>query len=149
MKGTDVTYDDRIAYTEDELYALSRSLKFQAREKRKVRLERERVALKKKQEEEQLAKDKADRATRDSKAKLKLDYDERIRRMLLDVAQIVKNHGFAFEGPPSPTYFITPEKGAQSITFIDTKRIPGQDMAHYTFGKRTTVKTTHNGFHWD
>lgn len=149
MKGTDVKYDDCIAYTEDELYALSRSLKFQAREKRKVRLEREREALKRKQDEERLLKDRAERAARDAKDKLKNDYDARIRKMLLAMAETVKAHGFAFEGPPSPTYFITPNKGAQSITFVDTKRVPGQDMAHYTFGKRITVKTTHNGFHWD
>lgn len=138
-------YDDRIAYTEDELYALSRSLKFRARAKRKARLERERAH----QEAVQLAKAKVDRAASDNKAKLKRDYDDRVRAMLLDMAETVKAHGFAFEGPPSPTYFITPNKGAQTITFVDTKRIPNQDMAHYTFGKRTTVKTTHNGFHWD
>ena len=143
-------YDDSIAYSEDELYALSRSLKFQAREKRKVRLEKERAEQKAKEDSVRLAKLSAEKIESDRKAKMKLDYDERVRKMLVDMANTVKSHGFAFEAPAEAFLWnATPNKGAQSITFVDTKRIPGQDMAHYTFGKRTTVKTTHNGFHWD
>lgn len=142
-------YDDRIAYTEDELYNLSRSLKFQAREKRKVRLEKERAALKAREDAVRVAKTSAEKIESDRKAKMKLDYDERVRKMLVDMAETVKSHGFAFEGPPSPTSFITPNKGAQAITFVDTKRSVVGDMAYYTFGKKTTVKTTYNGFHWD
>jgi hypothetical protein len=150
MKGTDVKYDDRIAYTEEELYALSRSLKFQAREKRKVRLEEERAKAKEREDSIKHAEWKADRDKQAREKKLKDEYDARVRRMLLDMAETVKSHGFAFEGPVAPLAWSgTQTKGAQTITFIDTKRIPGQDMAHYTFGKKTVVKTTHNGFHWD
>lgn len=143
-------YDDRIAYTEDELYALSRSLKFQAREKRKVRLEKEEALRKLNEASVQRARDQADLDKRAREAKLKTDYDARVRKMLMDMAETVKSHGFAFEGPENPYHWATTNPtGAQTITFVDTKRIPGQDMAHYTFGKKTTVKTTHNGFHWD
>ncbi len=115
---------------EDRLYAESRSLKFQARELRKKRINREaelRNDKLKKQAEAKAAEDKKIR-----------ERDERIRSALLEFAASVKKYQLAFDSPSSlfSSYATTPKK--EAFVLIDK-----------VSGKSVRISTHPSGFSWD
>lgn len=91
---------------EKELYEQSRSLKFQAREMRKKRIEKEEydLALFRKKQKEQKEIDEAlakVRRAADEKA-YKVELDARIQKVMFDFMASLKKNSLAFE--TAPTY---------------------------------------------
>lgn len=124
---------------EDRLYKESRSLKFQAREMRKKRIEKEAAEaarLKARQvERESIAK----RAKEVLTEQAKTDRDNRIRKALLQMSATVKENKLAFEGPDDGAWrWSTSASTKDAFYLID--RITGD---------KVLIKTRNDGFQWD
>lgn len=113
---------------EIRLYEESRSLKFQARELRKKRIEREDRIKNEARIKAELAKSAALKAQADQKR----DRDDRIRRAVLSFAEAVKKEGLAFDSPTSSYARM------EAFTLLDKKS-----------ATRIKVHTKYNGFEWD
>jgi predicted ribosome quality control (RQC) complex YloA/Tae2 family protein len=127
---------------EKRLYEEARSLKFKAREMRKIRMEKEKSLA----ELRKVAEDLRARNDAEKLKAAKLELDRRIKKVLLNFAQDMKDNGLAIKGPD-----LYGDK-MDAFTIIDQSVWhPASDRSAYAL-KHPEVKLRFvggRGFEWD